>query len=453
MARTGRWGAVLLVSSLVGSGCTGRRLILDDESAGTEGDSSGTADDDSTDSGQPPPPPGCGNGVADGSEACDGTDLRGLSCETLGLGLGTLACRFDCQDYDVSGCSNIGCGNGVAEPGEVCDGLDLDGQTCASLGLPGGSLACLPGCAGFDTSGCVPTLCGNGVVELGEACDGLDLGGVSCAALGLGEGLLTCTPDCLGFDTSGCGDGCADSDLGGAVGPGVAAGNTIGDDDDLPQACAADGGADHVLRFVPPIPGWYELDTFGSDYDTALSVYANCNPASLLACNDDSARSLQSQIFLLLDVDREVFVSVDGFAGDVGDWVLSIIPPLIPPLPACAEQDLGWSVGGGVAVGDTFSEDEDLQQSCAGGGAVDHVIRFIAPASGTYVFDTLGSSYDTALSIHDGCGPGTELACNDDFDGLLSQIVIDLSAGQSVLVAVSGFAGEVGSWVLNVTPP
>ena len=36
---------------------------------------------------------------------------------------------------------------------------------------------------------------------------------------------------------------------------------------------------------------------------------------------------------------------------------------------------------------------------------------------------------------------------------LLSQIVIDLSAGQSVLVAVSGFAGEVGSWVLNVTPP
>ncbi len=35
----------------------------------------------------PPPQPRCGNGVAEGSEECDGTDLKGSTCETaLGSG-------------------------------------------------------------------------------------------------------------------------------------------------------------------------------------------------------------------------------------------------------------------------------------------------------------------------------------------------------------------------------
>jgi len=37
---------------------------------------------------------------------------------------------------------------------ELCDGVDLNGQSCASLGFSSGTLACGPGCT-FDTSGCV----------------------------------------------------------------------------------------------------------------------------------------------------------------------------------------------------------------------------------------------------------------------------------------------------------
>jgi len=46
------------------------------------------------------------------------------------------------------------CGNGVIDAGEQCDGADLQGFDCASLGLNRGMLACDPVMCTFDTSQC-----------------------------------------------------------------------------------------------------------------------------------------------------------------------------------------------------------------------------------------------------------------------------------------------------------
>ncbi|HEX6862412.1 MAG TPA: DNRLRE domain-containing protein, partial [Thermoanaerobaculia bacterium] len=45
------------------------------------------------------------------------------------------------------------CGNNVKETGEQCDGSDLAGQTCVSLGFGGGTLSCSASCA-FVTTAC-----------------------------------------------------------------------------------------------------------------------------------------------------------------------------------------------------------------------------------------------------------------------------------------------------------
>ena len=45
------------------------------------------------------------------------------------------------------------CGNGTIDAGEQCDGANLGGATCQSVGFGSGTLACGPGCT-FDTSGC-----------------------------------------------------------------------------------------------------------------------------------------------------------------------------------------------------------------------------------------------------------------------------------------------------------
>ncbi len=49
------------------------------------------------------------------------------------------------------------CGNDVAEPGELCDGDDVSGQTCASIGHASGPLSCTDDCA-HDATLCTPSL-------------------------------------------------------------------------------------------------------------------------------------------------------------------------------------------------------------------------------------------------------------------------------------------------------
>ena len=43
-----------------------------------------------------PPATSCGDGVIDPDEDCDGAELGGLTCESLGHTLGTLSCAEDC---------------------------------------------------------------------------------------------------------------------------------------------------------------------------------------------------------------------------------------------------------------------------------------------------------------------------------------------------------------------
>ena len=82
------------------------------------------------------------------------------------------------------------CGNGAINPEEQCDGSNLNGNTCATLGYSGGTLACNGSCQ-FNTAGCIPagvlqtgqTQCDQGAGTLG-ACPGSPTG--QDAALGKG---------------------------------------------------------------------------------------------------------------------------------------------------------------------------------------------------------------------------------------------------------------------------
>ncbi len=154
----------------------------------------------------------CGNGLREGSEECDGSDLAGATCHSIGAGSqGTLRCRPDCR-FDASQCHT--CGNGLREGSEECDGSDLGDLGCFELtGRSSGALACSPDCT-IDTSGCHE--CGDGVAEGPEECDSTDLRGLSCEDLGMSGGRLRCGRGCR-LDPSrcyACGDGRCDVDLG-----------------------------------------------------------------------------------------------------------------------------------------------------------------------------------------------------------------------------------------------
>src|SRR5437016_10897922 len=90
------------------------------------------------------------------------------------------------------------------QPGEDCDGTDLGGATCVSLGFGGGTLSCGADCA-FDTSQCGPERCGDGLVGPDEQCDPGGIGGVPPPSFGGATcpagGSLACAPDCSAIIT------------------------------------------------------------------------------------------------------------------------------------------------------------------------------------------------------------------------------------------------------------
>lgn len=114
----------------------------------------------------------------------------------------------------------------------------------------------------------------------------------------------------------------------------------------------------------------------------------------------------------------------------------------------CIEADLE-----DTATGTTAGAEDDFAASCGTGSSPDVAYRFVAPASGYYSFDTLGSAFDTVVSVYSGGCGGTELACNQDSGGMpQSEAVVQLTKGQEVLVVVDGSVGDQGQYSLQVAP-
>jgi hypothetical protein len=156
--------------------------------------------------------PGCGSGAIDPGERCDGDDLGGETCTTLGFSGGMLACRSNCKSLDTRGCQTT-CGDGLMGGIEACDGNDFGGAACETYGFYDGALRCSVDCSVVDPSGC-SRRCGDGVVDAdrGEQCDSANLGSDTCATLGYHRGTLACKPDCH-YDMSTCSGYCGDGVL------------------------------------------------------------------------------------------------------------------------------------------------------------------------------------------------------------------------------------------------
>jgi len=142
-----------------------------------------------------------------------------------GLGLGTYSYQASASDVGGEVFTEVRsvtveeesyvCGNGVKEPGEQCDGVDLGGETCISLGgYVGGDLSCTANCT-YDTTGCIQDPCGDGYCDgpAGETCNTCpaDCQSGQYAACGDGycdgsswdETCNTCPADCTGGSVSG----------------------------------------------------------------------------------------------------------------------------------------------------------------------------------------------------------------------------------------------------------
>jgi hypothetical protein len=103
---------------------------------------------------------------------CTPAQLGNLTCANfdspkgVSFGGGTLTCNSPAAcSFNVDGCTY--CGDNKRNGAEDCDGGDLGGQTCLSLGYDGGSLGCNVGCT-YNTGTCESFSCGDGQCQAGE---------------------------------------------------------------------------------------------------------------------------------------------------------------------------------------------------------------------------------------------------------------------------------------------
>ena len=92
-----------------------------------------------------------------------------------------------CASSNKIGTINVaGCGNGILDTGEACDGASFGTiKNCTYYPeFSGGTLKCSSTCQ-LDTSSCVKKpICGNGILESGESCDdGNLIGGDGCSSI------------------------------------------------------------------------------------------------------------------------------------------------------------------------------------------------------------------------------------------------------------------------------
>jgi len=110
-------------------------------------------------------------------------------------------------------------------------------------------------------------------------------------------------------------------------------------------------------------------------------------------------------------------------------------------------------LGAGSVTGSNASGVDNHTLGCGAGGGED-VVYSVTPAfTGDLVVSLVnpGSDYDTALAVIAGsCETGAEVACNDDFSSLLSQVQLPVTSGSTYYVVVDGFFGSTGNYELTL---
>ena len=114
-------------------------------------------------------------------------------------------------------------------------------------------------------------------------------------------------------------------------------------------------------------------------------------------------------------------------------------------LDGASGQANGDNEGAGKESGEPEHDDK------SGGASV--WWTWTAPASGTFIFDTRGSDFDTLLAVYTGNSVNrlTGVASDDDIGGDVRQSEVSVTAqqGQTYHIAVDGYGGATGDIVLN----
>ena len=249
-------------------------------------------------------------------------------------------------------------------------------------------------------------------------------------------------------------DDCADAPV---IGDGSFAGATTGATIDGLASCGYSGLSPDVwFKYVSTTSGRVFANTFGSDYDTVLSVHTICfgGAEEQLTCNDN-AFGLQSAVGFYAEAGAEYYIRISGFLGATGSYTLNIGP--------------GGAISGTVTDAETGEPLESVEVAAV----PEHGSSTHTPtdANGEYVLEGLEEwphyvyvvdAHDYVPEVYDdqpcprtwhsGCDPTTgtpiALGLNSTTTGI--DFALDLGGTISGLVAEAGTDEPLASILVEI---
>ncbi len=192
----------------------------------------------------------------------------------------------------------------------------------------------------------------------------------------------------------------------------------------------------------------------GTDFDSLLRVFDDCDLLTELAVNDDFC-GVQSEVSFLSDGTSTYYIMVEGFGTNAGNFSLDV--SCITPLAndgcdgaiavSCGDSVMGTTVG---ATTDT--------------GVTDCGTTITSPGVWYTLDDTSGLPGDITLSLCNGTdfdskisvytGSCAALVCvdgNDDACGVQSEITFPTDGATKFYILIHSFGGDTGNFTLDVT--
>ena len=208
--------------------------------------------------------------------------------------------------------------------------------------------------------------------------------------------------------------------------------------------------------FTPEQSGMVKISLMGSDFDTTLAIYDECNGMEL-ACNDDTADTIQSEIFMQVEAGISYYIRIAGYLGDCGNYLLTITTHIPPENDDCF--DAIEILEGVPYFGSSIGATGDSSSTCGLYGydydyvyAIDNldVWHSFTPAQPGIYTIRLYADFDSTLAVYDNCD-GTELACNDETCMTTSsEINIYMNENIPYLIRVAGFNSQTGDYKIEV---
>ncbi|HWC31821.1 MAG TPA: hypothetical protein VG709_01680, partial [Actinomycetota bacterium] len=212
-------------------------------------------------------------------------------------------------------------------------------------------------------------------------------------------------------------------------------------------------------RWTAPAGGPVVIDTCGSDpyFDTTLGVYIVGHFPQVISTvatndNDSGCVGFQSKVQFSAVAGVTYHISVDGWWHYTGSVVLrwALGPPENDDF---ADADVIEGADGSVRGSNEHATGEPGEPDNAGvSKPIESVwYRWTAPYSGTAMFHTCSSRFDTTLGVYTGTRVDglTEVASNDDACWIRSSVEFSADAGTTYHISVDGWESHEGTPVLS----